>query len=329
MQSLNKIKENILTITDEDSFNKVALALFNLHLNQNSIYREFVLSLPKSFHTPSSYIKIPFLPISFFKNKNILLEGQKVEAVFSSSGTTGALTSKHQVSDLKWYKENSLSIFRKFYGNIEDYCILALLPSYLEREGSSLIEMANELIINSNHPKSGFYLDDYTSLREQLLSLKEDGQKTILLGVSFALLDFIEDSPIDFPELIVMETGGMKGRRKELIRKELHELLEAGYGVNSIHSEYGMTELFSQAYSKGDGLFKTPPWVKILIRDSNDPFSYLKENEVGGMNIIDLSNIYSCPFIATQDLGKKVTDGIEILGRFDNSDIRGCNLMLS
>lgn len=329
MQSISEIKKDIFSIHDEESFDRIALSLFNLHKKNNPIYREFVLSLPHSFHQPTSYHEIPFLPISFFKNKRIILEGQKEDIIFSSSGTTSSKTSKHYVSDLNWYIENSMKIFQEFYGNIEDYCILALLPSYLEREGSSLIEMANELIIKSKNSDSGFYLDDLNGLRKRLLNQKKAGQKTILLGVSFALLDFIEEDKIDFPELIVMETGGMKGRRKELVRKELHEILKEGYEVDLIHSEYGMTELFSQAYSKGNGLFKTPPWMKILIRDSNDPFSYLNEKEVGGMNIIDLSNIYSCPFIATQDLGKSINDEIEILGRFDNSDIRGCNLMLS
>lgn len=328
MQSINDIKDELFSINDEESFNRIALMLFQLHFNQNSLYRQFVLRLPKEFHKPSTYIEIPFLPISFFKSKRIIIDGHKEEITFSSSGTTGLITSKHYVSDLNWYIENSLSIFKMFFGDIENYCVLALLPSYIDRNGSSLIEMANELIIQSKNINSGFFLDDRTELRKKLTSLKKAGQKTILLGVSFALLDFIEEAPIHFPELIVMETGGMKGRRKELIRKELHEFLKSGFGVNTIYSEYGMTELLSQAYSIGDGVFNTAPWMKILIRDSNDPFSYLRENEVGGMNIIDLANIYSCPFIATQDLGKQVKNGFEILGRFDNSDIRGCNLML-
>ena len=220
-----------------------------------------------------------------------------------------------------------MRIFKSFYGDVKDYCILALLPSYLEREGSSLVLMAKELIEESKHSMSGFYLADLGQLNQHLLTLKSQKQKTILLGVSFALLDFAEKFTIDFPELIVMETGGMKGQRKELIREELHQILKSAFGVSSIHSEYGMTELFSQAYSTKDGQFKTPPWMKIIIRDSNDPFALLKENEVGGMNILDLANIYSCPFIATQDLGKISEQGLEILGRFDNSDIRGCNLL--
>lgn len=328
MQSIDAIKDEIFSINDEESFNRIALRLFQLHFYQNPLYRQFVLSLPISFHNPNSYKDIPFLPISFFKSKRIIIEGQKDEVVFSSSGTTGSITSKHYVADLNWYINNSLNIFKLFFGDIENYCVLALLPSYLEREGSSLIVMANELILRSENPKSGFVLDDKDRLKKELNDLKKNGQKTILLGVSYALLDLIENESIQFPELIVMETGGMKGRRKELIRKELHARLKEGYGVDTIYSEYGMTELLSQAYSVGDGVFKTPPWMKILIRDSNDPFSYLNENQVGGMNIIDLANLYSCPFIATQDLGKKVENGIEILGRFDNSDIRGCNLLL-
>lgn len=328
MQFIDDIKKSILSIDNEERFNLVALSLFKLHVKSNPVYREFIHSLPKTYHHPASYLEIPCLPISFFKSKKIILEGFEPNLFFSSSGTTGSTTSKHYVSDLNWYLENSLRIFDSFYGNVENYCVLALLPSYLEREGSSLIEMANDLINRSKHTKSGFYLDDLSSLHEELETLKEQGQKTILLGVSFALLEFIEKYSIDFPELIVMETGGMKGRRKELIREELHSELKKGFKVDSIHSEYGMTELFSQAYSKKEGIFHSPPWMKLLIRDSNDPFSYLGENEVGGINIIDLANIYSCPFIATQDLGKTTHNGTEILGRFDNSDIRGCNLLV-
>ena len=203
------------------------------------------------------------------------------------------------------------------------------MPSYLEREGSSLVEMANGLIEKSNHPDSGFYLNEFEKLYELLLELKAKNKKTILIGVTFGLLDFIEKYKLDFAELIVMETGGMKGRRKELLRAEVHSSLKKGFGVDHIHSEYGMTELLSQAYSKGEGIFHTPPQMKVLIRDINDPFSLLSDGEIGGINIIDLGNLYSCSFIATQDLGRKFTDGsFEVLGRFDNADVRGCNLML-
>ena len=328
MLAFDTLKEQIFSVTNEDSFNSVALKLFEIHKKDNPVYREFVFSLPEVFHLPDHYSRIPFLPISLFKTHKILLEKQEAKTIFKSSATTGAVQSLHYVPDPEWYLENSLRIFKHFYGNINDYCILALLPSYLERDGSSLIYMAQELISQSHHAGSGFYLNEHGLLKRQLEELKKQKQKTILLGVSFALVEFSEKYSIDFPELIVMETGGMKGRRKEMIRDELHEILKSGFGVKSIHSEYGMTELFSQAYSKKDGIFSLPPWMKIMIRDANDPFSYLANEEAGGINIIDLANIYSCPFIATQDLGKHHAGGFEILGRFDNSDIRGCNLLV-
>ncbi len=219
--------------------------------------------------------------------------------------------------------------FQQFYGNVEDYCILALLPSYLDREGSSLVEMADELIRATNHPKSGFYLRNYNELIVTLNQLKQQGQKTLLLGVTYALLDLAELGPFSWPDLIVMETGGMKGKRKEMIREELHETLKRGLGVSAIHSEYGMTELLSQGYSRGNGIFNCPPWMKIVIRDTYDPLTLRSDNKTGGVNIIDLANFDSCSFIATQDLGKLNPDGsFEIMGRFDNSDLRGCNLMV-
>ncbi len=327
MLNFDTLKKRIFSIDNEDSFSSVALDLFELHKKHNSVYREFIFSLPKAFQKPDYYKQIPCLPIELFKSRKILLDDQETLIAFKSSGTTGSIQSVHHVSDPKWYIENSKRIFSSFYGDINNHCIIALLPSYLERDGSSLVLMANELIEESKHSMSGFYLADLEQLYQHLLTLKSQKQKTILLGVSFALLDFAEKFKIDFPELIVMETGGMKGQRKELIREELHQILKNAFGVASIHSEYGMTELFSQAYSTSMGQFQTPPWMKIIIRDSNDPFALLKENEVGGMNIIDLANIYSCPFIATQDLGKTSELGFEILGRFDNSDIRGCNLL--
>lgn len=327
MAILEELKKEILSIDNEVKFNSVALALFNLHFSQNEVYRSFVLGLPQKYHHPDHYLKIPFLPISFFKNKKVLLHSEKSDVFFSSSGTTGNTTSRHYVSDLDWYINVCNKNFKLFYGNIEDYCVLALLPSYLERDDSSLIVMVDDLIKRSKHPRSDFYLNNFSDLYHQLNYLKTNNIKTILLGVSFALLDFIEQFSIDFPDLIIMETGGMKGRRKELIREELHMQLKNAFHVSSIHSEYGMTELFSQAYAYKEGIFNTPPWMKIIIRDSNDPFSFIDDDNVGGINIIDLANLYSCPFIATQDLGKVSSSGIEILGRFDNSDIRGCNLL--
>jgi hypothetical protein len=254
--------------------------------------------------------------------------------LFTSSGTTGMITSKHYVADLSWYEESFNNGFQHFYGNIDEYCILALLPSYLEREGSSLVYMAKHLIENSKHPDSGFYLNEYDLLIEKLKALQQQNQKTILLGVTYALLDLTEVMvrPLwgsgGFEGLIVMETGGMKGKRKEVVREELHLQLTSAIGVREIHSEYGMTELLSQAYSKGNGIFKTSPWMKVLIRDVNDNRSILNSSKTGGINIIDLANVYSCAFIATQDLGKVTDDEFEVLGRFDESDLRGCNLMV-
>lgn len=272
--------------------------------------------------------EIPFLPIEFFKKATILSKNRTAEAVFSSSGTTGNITSQHHVASLETYSKSFTEGFIKTYGNPSDYCILALLPSYLERGGSSLVFMADALIKQSKHPSSGFYLDNLSELKTVIETLESNHQKTILLGVSYALLDLIERAPLQLKHTIIMETGGMKGRRKELVKEALHGILKEGFGVSKIHSEYGMTELLSQAYSKGEGVFKCPPWMKVLTRDTNDPLSIIK-NKTGGLNIIDLANLYSCSFIATQDLGKVNNDGsFEILGRFDTSDIRGCNLMV-
>jgi hypothetical protein len=240
------------------------------------------------------------------------------------------INSRHLVTDVTWYEESFRRAFDLFYCDIQDYCVLALLPSYLEREGSSLIYMAEDLVKHSENPGSGFYLYNHGDLYAQLKKQQQSKKPTLLIGVTFALLDFIEQHPIDFPELIVMETGGMKGRRKEMIREELHETLCNGFGVNAIHSEYGMTELLSQAYSNGKGIFNCPPWLRIITRDTNDPMTLLDNDKTGGINVIDLANANSCSFIATQDLGRVYKDGsFEVLGRFDNSDIRGCNLLIA
>jgi hypothetical protein len=272
---------------------------------------------------------IPFLPIEFFKIHEVVSSAKDIQQTFTSSGTSGSVVSQHHVADLNLYKTSFQNGFAHFYGYIEDYTILALLPSYLEREGSSLVYMVEDMIQESKQPKSGFYLDDLDALKQTLLELEASGQKTLLIGVSYALLDLIEFHQFELKHTLVMETGGMKGRRKELIKSELHALLKKGFGVETIHSEYGMTELLSQAYSIRDGLFSTPPWMQILIRDPEDPFKILKEGKSGGINVIDLANINSCAFIATQDLGKMNKNGFfELLGRFDQSDIRGCNLMV-
>ena len=329
MQAYKALENEILSIDNDISFNNLALKVFELQKQNVPIYNAYVKSLPTHYQSPDHFSKIPFLPIGFFKTHRVIDPSLDPEITFLSSGTTGTTPSKHFVANRKWYEKVYSNTFTQFYGNPDQYCILALLPSYLEREGSSLVEMANGLIHQSNHPDSGFYLNEFDKLYQVLIDLKAKDQKTILIGVTFGLLDFVEEYKLDFQELIVMETGGMKGRRKELLREEVHALIKNGFGIKHVHSEYGMTELLSQAYSSGGGLFKTPPQMKVLIRDINDPFSFLSEGENGGINIIDLGNLYSCSFIATQDLGKKYTDGsFEVLGRFDNSDIRGCNLLI-
>jgi len=325
--------ENIFTIKSEQEFRRIALDVFRFQAANNAVYKEYLLSLKTDVESVEQLEQIPFLPVEFFKSFEIRTTHQeKINPIqFTSSGTTGQITSKHFVSDSSVYQKSYLKAFELFYGNITDYCILALLPSYLEREGSSLVYMADDLIKKSKHHQSGFYLHNYDELILTLQQLQDKKQKTILLGVTYALLDVVEQFPLfrGGSNLIVMETGGMKGKRKEMIREELHSILCEGFGVKSIHSEYGMTELLSQAYSKGEGIFNTPAWMKILIRDTNDPFSYLPAGRTGGINIIDLANIYSCSFIATQDLGKtNPNSSFEVLGRFDNSDIRGCNLLV-
>lgn len=330
---MNTTIENIFTIKSEQEFRRITLDVFRFQATNNPIYRQYVQSLKIDIEAIEQIEQIPFLPVEFFKSFEIIANNQNTNnpQIFTSSGTTGQITSKHLVSDSSIYQKSYLKAFELFYGNITDYCILALLPSYLEREGSSLVYMADDLIKKSKHHQSGFYLHNYDELILTLQQLQDKKQKTILLGVTYALLDVVEQFPLfrGGSNLIVMETGGMKGKRKEMIREELHNILCEGFGVKSIHSEYGMTELLSQAYSKGDGIFTTPPWMKLLIRDTNDPFSYLPAGRTGGINIIDLANIYSCSFIATQDLGKtNPNNSFEVLGRFDNSDIRGCNLLV-
>ena len=322
-------KDLIFNITSEASFNAVALAVFKHQFEHNSVYRSFCDLLYKHPSEVKTVQQIPFLPIQFFKSHTIVSNSKSAEATFTSSGTTGSIVSKHFVSDLEIYKQSFRRGFKSFYGAIEKYTVLALLPSYLEREGSSLVYMANDMITQSNQPESGFYLHDLEALKNTLLKIEAKRQKTLLIGVSYALLDLIEAHSFKLKHTTVMETGGMKGQRKELVKSELHTILKHGFGVDKIHSEYGMTELLSQAYSKGDGIFNTPPWMKILTRDPEDALSIQPIGKSGGVNIIDLANINSCAFIATQDLGKIHSNGtFEILGRFDESDIRGCNLMV-
>lgn len=321
--------DKIFNISSDEEFKDLVLRVFKFQFENNLVYRSFCDLLYKHPADIKKVEDIPFLPIQFFKTHEVLSSKNGIQKTFTSSGTTGSVTSQHHVVDLKIYEKSFQKGFQLFYDNIEDYVILALLPSYLERDGSSLIYMADNMIKSSKHAESGFYLDDLHELTKTLKTLETKNQKTLLIGVSFALLDLIESSNFKLHNTIIMETGGMKGRRKEMIRTELHDILKKGFGINQIHSEYGMTELLSQAYSKGHGIFECPPWMKVFTRDTEDALSVHGNNKSGGINIIDLANINSCSFIATQDLGKVYKDGtFEIIGRFDNSDIRGCNLMV-
>ncbi len=321
-------QRSIFDITTDAQFEEAALEAFRFQFENNNTYRSFCDLLYKHPSEIKRSRDIPFLPIQFFKSHIILTAGSETSVVFSSSGTTGSITSKHHVANLSLYEDSFRHAFAKAYGNPKDYVILALLPSYLERSGSSLIYMVDDLIKTSDHPDSGFYLNNLNELANKLDSLDKAGQKVLLIGVSFALLDLVESHRFNLKNTIIMETGGMKGRRKELVRDELHEILCNGFGVSSIHSEYGMTELLSQGYSNGNGIFTTPPWMKIITRDTEDALSLLDGTKTGGLNVIDLANRFSCPFIATQDLGRVYEDGsFTVIGRFDNSDIRGCNLM--
>ena len=326
---ITDVRDRIFTIKDDTDFWEITLEVFNHQLYNNSVYKEFVTGLKKNTIALKSYSDLPFLPVEFFRNHKVVTGNLPVKMIFMSSGTTGSSTSKHFVNDLHLYEESLLKSFKLFYGDPSDYLICALLPSYTEREGSSLVYMSNILIERSLNPLSGFYKVKSEKLTNAIWEAKEKNQKILLLGVSFALLDLAESNSIDLNGVVVMETGGMKGRRKELIRGELHSILKEKFNLSSIHSEYGMTELMSQAYSKGGGVFYCPPWMKVLIRDPQDPLSvYSETGKTGGINIIDLANINSCSFIATSDMGRlNDNGGFEVLGRFDNSDIRGCNLL--
>ncbi len=321
--------KGIFSIQDSEKFESLALEIFRSQAENCNVYRDFVKNLGVTAAKVKSINSIPFLPIEFFKSHEVICGEGKAEEIFTSSGTTGMVQSKHIVLDAGLYVQSFRAAFEIFYGDIKKYAVLALLPSYLERDGSSLIYMADDLIRGTGNDQSGYFLYDHKMLNDTLLRLKKSHTPTILIGVTYALLDFAESHSLEFPELIVMETGGMKGTRREMVRKELHETLCVGFGVPVIHSEYGMTELLSQAYSKGAGIFHCPPWMQLRIRDTNDPLEILGNDQTGGINVIDLANINSCSFIATQDLGKTFSDGtFEVLGRFDNSDIRGCNLLV-
>lgn len=323
------LTSDIFAISGQKQFEKAALKIFRFQYGNNAVYREFCQHLDIGSQDVKSVGQIPFLPIGFFKSHKVVSNADTPQQTFTSSGTTGANTSRHFVTDVAMYEESYRKGFSQFYGNIGDYAVLALLPSYLEREGSSLIYMVEDLIALSKNADSGFYLHNQQELAEKLVALDRSGQNVILIGVTYALLDLVEQFDFRLRNTIIMETGGMKGKRREMIREELHAQLCKGFGVSAIHSEYGMTELLSQAYSLGNGIFECPSWMQIQIRDTEDALSPMANGKTGGINVIDLANINSCSFIATQDLGKKYDDGsFEVLGRFDNSDIRGCNLLV-
>ena len=317
---------NPFKIKSEDRFNEVALEIFQFQYKNNLVYRKYVDGFGRN--TPLDYSEIPFLPIEFFKTKKVTCGGGLFDLEFKSSGTTGT-NSTHHVKDKIIYESSFLNGIQLAYPDIKNRVVLALLPNYIEQGSSSLVYMADSLIKRSKFKESGFYLGDIGSLISVLEELERRKQPTLLLGVSFALLDLAEKKNLNLNYANVMETGGMKGRREEMVRSKLHLVLCNGFGVSEIHSEYGMTELLSQAYSKGNGIFNCPPWMKILIRDTNDPLELLPIGRAGGINVIDLANIYSCSFVATQDLGKTDKNGsFEVIGRFDIGDVRGCNLMV-
>jgi hypothetical protein len=324
----NPLEQRIFKTTSSN-FQDIALEVFCYQAASNRVYADYLNLLKIVPQSITTITGIPFLPISFFKTHRVIVDGKKAESTFISSGTTGSETSKHHVASLQLYERSFLGTFQKFYGIPSDYCILALLPSYLEREGSSLIYMVNKLIEESKHPQSGFYLEDYKQLVDVLLEQEKNGQKTILLGVTYALLELANNYKLKLSNTIIMETGGMKGRGKELVRKEVHHILREAFGVKVVHSEYGMTELHSQAYSLGNGIFQCPQWMLVFCRDPYDPFTILPQGRTGALNIIDLANLYSCSFIQTDDLGTVFSDGtFEVIGRMDGSQIRGCNLLV-
>jgi hypothetical protein len=305
-----------------------ALELFRFQYSHNPLYRRYTDALGIDPDGVTRLEVIPYLPLGFFKTQSVRTTDFVPEAVFASSGTTGMINSRHEIRSLDLYRRSFTTAFQRVYGPIRDWCVIGLLPSYLERPDSSLVVMVGELIAQSGHPDSGCYLDEHEALRETLLGLEAKAQKTLLIGVTFALLDFAERYQLSLRHTVVMETGGMKGRRRELTRAELHAFLAQRFGVDKIHAEYGMTELLSQAYSPGDGIFSCPPWMKVLIRAEDDPLE-VRTMGAGILNIIDLANLWSCGFLATEDVGRVYPDGrFEVSGRVDNSDLRGCSLML-
>ncbi|RAJ83571.1 acyl-protein synthetase LuxE [Chitinophaga dinghuensis] len=321
--------DNIFTLQPE-GLEALSLELFRFQYRENDIYRAYTNALHIRPEEVKSILEIPYLPIQFFKTHAVVCGNFTPELVFESSGTTQTINSKHLVKYSDIYTRSFMTAFEQLYGRVEDYVIVGLLPSYLERQHSSLVRMVQVMIEKSGKPESGFYLYEHAKLAAELQQLEARGQKVLLIGVTFGLLDFAENFKLNLQHTIVMETGGMKGRREEWTRQEVHDYLKERLGVPVVHAEYGMTELLSQAYSQGNGLFTTPPWMKILLRDENDPFDLKTGKGAGVINVIDLANIYSCAFIATDDIGKMHEDGqFEVLGRLDNSALRGCSLMVS
>lgn len=323
-----EIEDKIFSLEPVD-IEQLALEVFQFQYNNNAIYQQYVKALSIVGSNVRSIDQIPFLPIRFFKTADIKTTVFEPEAVFESSGTTQTINSRHYVKDMSIYHRSFLQAWEQFYGPVQDWCVIGLLPAYLERQNSSLVVMVNEMIKLSGHAQSGFYLYEHEKLAAVLQELEKQGQKTLLIGVTFGLLDFAEQFPMPLKHTIVMETGGMKGRRREMTRQEVHAILSTAFKTPLIHSEYGMTELLSQAYSYGHGLFDCPPWMKVLVRQDDDPLD-VRVAGSGVINIIDLANLYSCSFIATDDVGTVQEDGsFEVLGRVDTSDIRGCNLLIA
>lgn len=322
--------DKIFSVQESD-FEATTLEIFRFQYDHNPVYRAYADAIGADPLSVQKITQVPFLPIRFFKSHAIQSGTFSPDAIFESSGTTGTISSRHFIKDADLYKESFTRAFELFYGPASDYCIIGLLPSYLERQNSSLVYMVNELIRQSGHPSGGFYLDEWEKLSKLLKELEEKKQKTLLIGVTFALLDFAEKHSMPLKHTLIMETGGMKGRRQEMIREEVHAILKKAFHLPAIHSEYGMTELLSQAYSRGDGIYQCPPWMRIIVRDEEDPLT-IKQHQTatsGAINIIDLANIYSCSFIATDDAGRLLPDGkFEVLGRMDNTDLRGCSLLV-
>ena len=316
-------------IASEQEFNTFALEVFRNQYNQNEVYHDFVDARRINVKQVGSIREIPFLPIEFFKTRDVVCGNVPPQAIFRSSGTTGMVRSRHLVTDLALYRHSCVKGFKRFYGDPADVQFLALTPTPEQAPDSSLVYMIQQLMDLSSSPENGFFLANHSGLHARLRQRRARGKKTVLIGLTYALLDFAANYPGDYVPVVVIETGGMKGKRHEIMREELHSILCPAFGVDQIHSEYGMTELLSQAWSQGDGRFSTPPWMKILIRDTRDPLAYVGPGLTGAINIIDLANQDSCSFIATEDLGKLHPDGqFEVLGRFDAAESRGCNLLI-